>query len=117
MPRNMSFALTTQQFIDGTKDVTRRKGWRFLKSGDLFMAVEKAMGLKKGEKMRRLGLCRAVSVRREPLSFITVEDVRREGFPTWTTLDFVNLYIEANGGDPDQEVTRIEFERIREERQ
>jgi hypothetical protein len=36
--RNMSFFLTTAQFLDGTKDVTRRKGWRFLKPGDRFMA-------------------------------------------------------------------------------
>ena len=49
MPRNMSFALTTKQIEDETKDVTRRNGWWFLKPGDQIWAVEKCMGLKKGE--------------------------------------------------------------------
>ena len=51
MPRNMSFALTTKQIEDETKDVTRRNGWWFLKPGDQIWAVEKCMGLKKGEKV------------------------------------------------------------------
>ena len=45
----ISFSLTTPQFRDGTKDVTRRLGWTFLKPGDRLCAVVKAMGLKKGE--------------------------------------------------------------------
>ena len=44
MPRNMSFAMTTQQVKDQTKDVTRRFGWLFLKPGDILQPVEKAMG-------------------------------------------------------------------------
>ncbi len=52
--RNMSFMLTTQQMQDRTKDVTRRVGWWFLKPGDVIMAVEKGMGLKKGEKIKRM---------------------------------------------------------------
>ena len=35
MPRNISFALTTPQFLDGSKDVTRRNGWLMLKTGDI----------------------------------------------------------------------------------
>ena len=50
----MSFMLTTNQIIDETKDVTRRNGWENLKPGDRLRAVEKAMGLKKGEKQRLL---------------------------------------------------------------
>jgi hypothetical protein len=48
--RLMSFALTEQQILDGTKDVTRRLGWLFLKRGDLIRPVRKCMGLKRGER-------------------------------------------------------------------
>lgn len=47
MPRNMSFAMTTDQIREQSKTVTRRFGWWFLKSGDVVCGVEKAMGLKK----------------------------------------------------------------------
>jgi len=53
MPRNMSFMLTTAQYCARTKDVTRRLGWANLKPGDMFNGVEKAMGLKKGEKINK----------------------------------------------------------------
>ena len=59
MPRNMSFALTTEQFLNRTKTVTRRKGWRFLKPGDVVMGCKKCMGLKPGEQLERLGLIRS----------------------------------------------------------
>lgn len=48
--RRMSFSMTTAQMYARNKDVTRRFGWWFLKPGDRVMTVEKAMGLKKGEK-------------------------------------------------------------------
>ena len=54
MPRNMSFALTTNQVKKKEKTVTRRCGWWFLKPGDVVNAVEKSMGLKKGEKIARV---------------------------------------------------------------
>lgn len=44
MPRNMSFSLTTQQMRDRTKTVTRRKGWEFLRTGDIVNACVKCMG-------------------------------------------------------------------------
>ena len=47
--RNMSYAMTTQQIIDETKDVTRRLGWADLRPGDRVQACEKCQGLKKGE--------------------------------------------------------------------
>lgn len=40
MPRLMSFAKTVPQFRDGTKDVTRRDGWKHLRPGDVVEAVE-----------------------------------------------------------------------------
>ena len=43
--RNMSFFMTTKQFEDGSKDITRRFGWWNLKPGDRVKAVKKAMGL------------------------------------------------------------------------
>jgi hypothetical protein len=52
--RNMSFSLTTPQVYAGTKTVTRRLGWRFAKAGQRVCAVEKGMGLKKGEKVKRI---------------------------------------------------------------
>lgn len=43
MPRNMSFALTTDQVKDRVKTVTRRNGWWFLKPGDIVNAVKKGV--------------------------------------------------------------------------
>lgn len=94
----MSFALTTPQFLDGSKDVTRRFGWAFLKPGDILCAVEKGMGLKKGEKVKRLGFIEVVSVRNEPLDEITQDDVRREGFPHWTPRDFTDFFCRSKYG-------------------
>lgn len=110
MPRNMSFMLTTAQYCARTKDVTRRLGWANLKPGDMFNGVEKAMGLKKGEKINKLGVNRVVSTRWEPLNAITPDDVRREGFPGWTPEQFVAMFCEHNKCAPDTPVNRIEFE-------
>ncbi len=84
MPRNISFAMTTQQIKARSKDVTRRFGWWFLKPGEQLHGVEKAMGLQKGEKIFRLCKIQVVSTRAEPLNAITQDDVIREGFPDWT---------------------------------
>ena len=65
--RRISFALTTPQFKARTKTVTRRLGWRDLQPGDELMAVEKCMGIKKGEKQKELGVIRVVSIRLERL--------------------------------------------------
>lgn len=32
--KNISFSITTPQFVDGSKDVTRRWGWYTAKAGD-----------------------------------------------------------------------------------
>lgn len=113
--RNISFSLTTQQFRDRTKTVTRRNGWRNLSTGDDLMACVKCMGLKKGEKVEGLGAIRVTSVRREPLRRM-LDDVEyghvechREGFPDMTPREFVDFYCQANRCTPDEEVTRIEF--------
>lgn len=114
--RNMSFALTTEQVRARTKTVTRRLGWKNAKPGDVVQPVVKGMGLKKGETVEKIGgPIRFISVRREPLNAITPLDVAREGFGVehWKRLDrigFIEMFCDHNGGAPDQEVTRIEFE-------
>jgi len=118
MPRNISFSMTTPQFLDGSKDVTRRMGWTHLKTGDVLQAVEKAMGLKKGEKIKPLGLIRVVNVRREPLNQMCADlaygekEVAREGFPGRSETDFVLWFADSHHCKPDAIVTRIEFERL-----
>lgn len=112
MPRNISFSMTTPQFLDGSKDVTRRMGWMNLRDGDVLCAVKKSMGLRKGEKMQRLGLIRVVSMRREPLGIITQDDVVREGFPDWTPEQFIEFFCIGHKCRPSSIVTRIEFEHI-----
>lgn len=114
MPRNMSFAMTTDQVRAQTKTVTRRFGWWFLKAGDVVNGVEKAMGLQKGEKINRLCQIRVVSVRREPLNAITQDDVRREGFPDWTPEQFIQMLVDHYKIDPAANCNRIEFEYIKE---
>jgi len=106
----MSFFLTTPQFKAGIKDVTRRTGWAFLRKDDLFCAVDKGRGLKAGEKVERLGICKCVSNTPEPLKDITQEEVRREGFPDKTPEWFVDMFCKANKAcNPNTVINRIEF--------
>jgi len=113
MPRNISFSMTTPQFLDGSKDVTRRNGWKQLKVGDELVAAKKCMGLKEGEKMETLGMIRVTDVRRERLDAITADDVRREGFPKMSPAEFVTFFCGGHTGvKPSSIITRIEFERI-----
>lgn len=110
MPRNISFMLTTEQFKNRSKTVTRRMNWQHVKVGDILCGVEKCQGLKKGEKIKKLGLIRVTDVRREPLWDITDYDCLREGFPHWAPQHFVRFFCKHNKCEPDAEVTRIEFE-------
>jgi len=110
MPRNMSFSLTTEQMRRREKTVTRRIGWAFLKAGDVLWAVEKAQGLKKGEKVKRICMIRVVSQRWEPLNSITKDDCVREGFPEMEPAQFVEMFCRANRWEPWKDVNRIEFE-------
>lgn len=108
--RNMSFALTTQQILDGTKTVTRRDGWAFLKVGDRVQAVRKCRGLRPGEKIEPLRVIEITSVSREPLHAITQADVAREGFPDNTCDEFITMFCASHKGcTSEAEITRIEF--------
>lgn len=117
MPKNISFAMTTPQFIDGSKDVTRRTNWRDLKPGVILCGVEKGMGLKPGEKVKRLGLIEVVSVKFEPLQALLDDpeygaiEMVREGFPTTPAHKFVEMLCKHYKCTPDKEFTRIEFKR------
>jgi len=131
--RNISFALTTSQFLDRSKTVTRRVGWKFLKPGDVLCGIEKGQGLKKGEQVNRLGMIRVTDVRVERLDRMTSEspyghdECRAEGFPNLSPAEFVSMFC-ATHKVPDtrpfglpkrrrqafpmlpcDEVTRIEF--------
>jgi hypothetical protein len=109
--RLMSFALTTEQVRARTKTVTRRLGWTFLRPGDLVQPVVKGQGLKKGERVEKIGgPIRIDSVRREPLDAIVSEDVRREGFANMRPRQFVEMFRASHGRCAGEAViTRIEF--------
>jgi len=110
--RNMSFNLTEQQFLDGSKTVTRRLGWEFLRSNDRLRAVRKSRGLKRGEHPVVLGVIRVKRVDREQLRNISWVDVIAEGFPRLTTAEFMALFCKHMKCQPDVMVTRIEFEKV-----
>lgn len=109
MPRNMSFAMTTNQFQHKTKTVTRRFGWWFLKPGDIVQGVEKTMGLQKGEKIQPLGMIQIVSTRKEPLNAITKADCNKEGFPNMKPSEFVAMLCSHYGCSQEVMVNRIEY--------
>lgn len=108
--RRMSFALTTEQILSKSKTVTRRFGWDFLKPGDLVQPIRRGMGLKKGEKQELLGCpIEVVSVRKERVDAILLDDVEREGFPNWGPSDFVDFLCSHHGAKRSDIVNRIEF--------
>lgn len=115
--RHISFALTTDSFIDETKSVTRRLGWNAstTPAGTHLMGVEKQQGLKKGEKVNRLGEIVVLKNTFEPLEDIALKQIRdepefgfthrryiteveREGFPAWkmTPWKYVEFFCKAN---------------------
>lgn len=117
MPRNISFMLTKKQFANQTKTVTRRLGWRFLKLGDILNGCEKCQGLRKGEKIKKLGQIRVVRLNQEFLQSITPLEVVLEGFPQMTPDEFIDFFCQSHRGcTPETVVTRIEFEHLTNER-
>ena len=117
----MSFALTKQQIVDGTKTVTRRMGWLMAKPGQLIQPVEKGMGLKPGEKIVKLRTpMRVIGVRREPLNLMLFDldygltECALEGFGNhqsyrWPS-EFVKMFCSTHKGCvPESIITRIEL--------
>lgn len=76
------------------------------------MGVEKGMGLKKGEKVRHLGLIRIDEVLPTMLDDITQDDVVLEGFPDMTPHEFIKMFCKHNKCGPLDMVNRIEFEYV-----
>lgn len=114
--RNMSFAMTEPQVRAQTKDVTRRMGWKFLKPGDLVQPVRKAMGLKRGEKVEKIGPpIRIVSNTPEALMELVRNDeyglreLGREGFPDHQPDEWIGWFAKGHGCTTAQVVNRIEF--------
>ena len=114
--RNMSYSITTAQAYTQLKDITRRLGWWKLEPGDFVQQVEKGMGLKKGEKIKRIHVVRVISITYEPLSRITDDiaygraEVIREGFPWMSPNQFVDMFCKSHKGcQPSTIVNRIEF--------
>lgn len=108
--RNMSFSATKKQFRARTKTETRRMGWIDAVPGQVVMGVEKAQGLRKGEKVVQLGPILFTLVERQPLNAITPEQVIAEGFPDQTPEQFIAFFCQFNACTPETEITRIVFE-------
>lgn len=118
MPRNMSFSMTTDQFRRKEKTVTRRFGWWNAKPGDIYNGVEKAMGLKKGEKIKVIHQIRIISAVPEKLGDMVkrpdggyLELVKeRMPFGIQCPREFVDTLARKSGKTLDALVNRIEFE-------
>jgi len=109
--RNMSFRLTTDQIAEQTKTVTRRFGWPNLKAGDLLQPIVKGQGLKKGEKVQRIGPpIRILSATTVALDTIDAADCILEGFPHLHPDAFILMLVYESGCREDAPVNRIEFE-------
>jgi hypothetical protein len=118
--RRISFNLTTSQIEDRSKDVTRRIGWLNAKVGERLQAVDRL----RSKDWKLLAVIEIVSVRREPLNWITEADLLREGFATnhffgaygddyptsgYGVAGFVNMFCAQMKCAPADLVTRIEF--------
>lgn len=110
--RNMSFMLTTQAMYEHRKSVTRRVGWWGLRAGDTIMAVEKGMGLNKGETVKKIYPIRVVNVRNEKLDWITDDECILEGFPEMNRAEFIEMFCKHNKCGPSTIIRRIEFEEL-----
>lgn len=119
--RNMSFALTTKQVRNGTKTITRRPGWKFLKPGDRIMACVKCQGIKKGT-LERIREIEVVSVMQEPLSVLlefprqyiyAMGEMEREGFSGTNPRDFVVHFLKMYKGlTTIHPISRIQFKYV-----
>lgn len=115
---------------------TDKNGRRLLKPRDGVTLCRKVQGRKPGEPIERLAEVEAVTVWREPLAVLTDYEVfcadyltsglvtmtrdgweqwragemEREGFPGLDPARFVlDYFVDAQGIDPDDDVTRIEW--------
>ena len=88
-------------------------GWWFLRPGNIVNAVEKCMGLKKGEKVERICQIGILNTRPVILSEISKADLILEGFPDLTTDEFIEMFCKSHKKCvPVTAVNRIEFRYI-----
>ncbi|MCG8532550.1 MAG: hypothetical protein MI749_18080, partial [Desulfovibrionales bacterium] len=80
-----------------------------LKPAEIVNAVEKGMGLAKGQRVTHIHQIRIVNVRKEPLNAITQKECRLEGFPELTPAQFVEMFTTHNKCKADEPVNRIAF--------
>lgn len=117
---NMAFTLTIGPFKNRTKTVTRRRTARHIQPGQRITAIEKGMGLKRGEKVKRLGVIEVISITDESLSRLLddpeygKQEVIREGFPEKTPAEFVEMLCTHYHIPPETVFKRIEFKYIDE---
>jgi hypothetical protein len=84
----------------------------------MLCGIEKGQGLKKGERIKRLGQIQVVSSRREPLRRMTddleygFQETVLEGFPELSPKQFVGYFCFIDHCTPDVIVNRIEFKRM-----
>lgn len=105
MTRRMSCSLTVDAVRDRTKTVTRRHvdTWTTLKPGDRLTLVEKAQGLREGERQIVLAEVEVVSVRVEPISLLADDlrygrqECKLEGFPLMEPDDFIGMWCQSHG--------------------
>lgn len=112
--RRMSFYATRSQMYRKTKTVTRRgvDTWTNLEPGHLLMAVEKAQGLKAGERQKCIHPIEVTAVEVQFFhTGLTPEEVAAEGFPGMTPEEFIaSVWEPLNGRVRGMEkVRRIEF--------
>lgn len=112
--RRMSFSATIPQMRDQTKTVTRRalNTWMHLEPGDRLLAIEKGMGLAKGQKQVVIGEIEIVGVVPVRLwSSLDDEEVAAEGFPGMPAQEFLDqVWCPMHGPvDANTTVRRIEF--------
>lgn len=110
--------MTTEQFRNRTKTVTRRLGWAKLRRGTLLCGVVKSQGIPKGDTVERLAYLVVVRATREPLNLMSLveqygdREAIAEGFPDLRGYEFVRMFRENMKCNDAAEVTRIEFRYI-----
>lgn len=123
MARLMSVAFTEAAVLERRKTVTRRKGWwedkrgrRILNPGDRLTLCRKVMGRRPGEPLERICDVEVVSVTREPLLALGMDEtyaqheMEREGFPGMDPAEFIEAFFVPQGLSPAMDdVTRIEW--------
>lgn len=114
MAPRMSCSMTVDAVEQRIKTVTRRdpETWKNLKRGDRLTLVEKAMGLRKGEKQRVLAEVKIVDVTVEMLGAITPRDIVREGLGEMPVDDFVRWWADEHGHRGDERPDLLMCRRI-----